>query len=215
VRLSNFYHANAITPDLNAKFIYIPLHYQPEATTCPMAGGFGDQLLIVTLLAQCLPDDVLLYVKEHPKQAARGHACRNIQYYKDLLDIKNVRLVDTAADSFELREHCQAIATSAGTAGFEAIFRGKPVFMFGHYFYQYAPGVYPIHTQEDCQKAVEDVFEKGNKPTLRQCRIFLKAVEDTAVRSALCYHHQMVCDLSEEEITNNTAALLLEEIGKL
>ena len=214
-RLSRFYHAHAIQPDLTQKFVYIPLHYQPEATTCPMAGGFVDQLIIVELLAQCLPDDVLLYVKEHPKQAARGHSCRNMNYYKDLLDITNVRLIDISADSFALREHCDAIATSAGTAGFEAIFRGKPVFMFGHFFYQYAPGVYPIHTTEDCQNAVQDIFESNKKPTLRECRIFLKAIEDTAVRSALCDHHQSVCDLSKEEIIQNTAALLVEELRKL
>ena len=51
--------------------------------------------------------------------------------------MKCVRFMPRGFNSFRLQEHAEAIATVAGTAGFEALFREKPVIMFGHWFYQY------------------------------------------------------------------------------
>src|SRR3989344_534385 len=117
--------------------------------------------------------------------------------------------------TFDLREHCTAIVSGTGTAAFEAMFRGKPALMFGHHFYQYAPGVFPLHTAEDCKKALEPIFGGGGKPTLKEVRIFMKAVEETTVFTALSDHHQRVCDLSPAEIAKNTADALVSAIKTL
>ncbi|NOS67699.1 MAG: hypothetical protein HOO67_05035 [Candidatus Peribacteraceae bacterium] len=168
------YDDHAAAPDFSKPYVYIPLQMQPEATTCPQASAFVDQEKMVQLLAWHLPKDVLIYIKEHPHQ---GEQQRSVELYKKMLDIPAVRFVPRNTDTFALAENSIAVATCTGTAGFEALFRQKPVFVFGHVFYQYCAGAHMIHTSEDCRRAVESVVQKKEKPSLRDVRIFLKAIE--------------------------------------
>jgi len=125
----DFYERNTTTPDLSKRYIYVPLHYQPECTTSPMAGAFVDQILIIQMIASLIPSCIYIYVKEHPFQTPYF---RDVNFYKDLLDIPPVRLISREYNSFRLIENCLAVATATGTAGWEALFRQKPVLMFGH-----------------------------------------------------------------------------------
>ena len=174
-KAATFYDTYAKEPDFSKPYIYVPLHMQPEEAVSPRGGAFENQELIVQLLAAHIPEGVGLYVKEHPNQ---GELCRNKEFYKSMQEIPSVTLVDRNTDTFRLMRESKAVATITGTAGFEALFRKKPILMFGHRFYQYAPGVYPIQTEEDCSNAIESIFKKEEKPTLRDMRIFLKAMED-------------------------------------
>ena len=67
--------------------------------------------------------------------------------------------------------------TNAGVT-FEALFQNKPVLMFGHRFYQYAPGVYRIQNSNDCKKALHEIINEHAKPSSRDMRLFIKAIED-------------------------------------
>jgi hypothetical protein len=90
--LQMFYDRTAIVPDLSVKYIYVPLHLQPECSTSPLAGAFVDQVMAVQLLSATAPSDVLLYVKEHPLQRTRGFACRDRKFYQDILAMTWIRL---------------------------------------------------------------------------------------------------------------------------
>ncbi len=177
LELFGFYENHAIEPDLSQKYIYVALHYQPEATTMPVAGIFANQLLIVQMLAYCVPDDVLIYVKEHPNQDA---FYRSIKFYQEMLAIPNVRLITRKYNTFELTKNALAVATATGTVGWEALFKGKPVLMFGHYVYQYAPGVLQISTIEDCQSAIRKIIDENFKPDPDKLKLFLQALEETS-----------------------------------
>jgi hypothetical protein len=208
-----FYDAHAVVPDLQKSYVYMPLSFQPEATTVPLAGGYADQVLIAQMLHATLPAGVMIYVKEHPRPSSSEK--RNIDYYRDFLDVPRVRLVSRSFDTFALREHCRAVATTAGTAGFEAAFRGKPVLMFGHCYYQYAPGVHRIRTVVDCRKAVHSVFVDSTKPTPLECRLYLKAVEQTCVHGVLdpwCFN---VTHLTVEENAKNCSQAILRELASI
>lgn len=175
-QLLKFYaKSSQANPHLDCRYIYVPLHMQPEATTCPKAGAFNDQQLMVELLAACIPDDVKLYVKDHPNQS---DFMRSKEYYQRLMDIPSVTLISKKFSTFELSKHSMAIATATGTAGLEALFKEKPVLMFGHWLYQYAPGVHQIRSKEDCQKALQTIVDGGGKGNKREMRIFLKAMEE-------------------------------------
>jgi hypothetical protein len=204
-----FYDAHAVEPDLNQAFVYLPLHYQPEASTTPMGGVFVQQVLMAQLLNAHLPDGILIYIKEHPRESAWLQ--RSIQFYEDLVKIDKVRLVARSVDTFVLRERCSAVATATGTAGVEALFRGKPVFLFGHRFYQYARGVHRIHSTEDCAAAVREIFTEGKRPTLMDCRLYLKAMEDTRVHGAINpWHYDVSKQPYEQHVRSHTEALLTE-----
>ncbi|MDD3896373.1 MAG: hypothetical protein PHU04_00800 [Candidatus Peribacteraceae bacterium] len=208
-----FYEAHAVTPDLSKPFVYMTLHYQPEASTIPMAGAYREQLLIAQTLNACLPDGVIIYVKEHPRNS--GWLQRSIAYYEDFLALEKVRFVPRSFDTFTLREHCMAVATATGTIGFEALFRGKPTLMFGHRFYQYAPGVYQIHSMDDCRRAVHDIFVEKKAPTLKEARLFMKAMDDTCIHGTLNIWHLKVSHLSDEEHMQANAEAMLHELSLL
>ncbi len=204
-----FYNAHAVTPDMSRPFVYLPLHFQPEASTTPMAGCFTDQLLVAQMLNACLSDDVLIYVKEHPRESVWTKRCA--QDYADLLALKKVRLVARGVDTFALREKCRAVATCSGSAGFEAIFRQKPVLLFGSRFYQCAKGVFRIRTVKDCRSAVQEIFEHGAAPSLVESRLFLRAMQESGIRALLHPLHLQITNISpEEHVQNNTKAILSE-----
>lgn len=212
-RCRAFYRAHAAEPDLTVPFIYLPLHFQPEASTVPLAGRFEDQVLIAQMLHATLPEGVLLYVKEHPHES--GIQKRNVEFYQDFLAIPRVRFVPTTFDTFVLREHCQAIATATGTAGFEGLFRGKPVFLFGHCFYQYARGVTRVHTLEDCRCAMDAIFTRGEKPTLLDCRLFLKAMEETCIQGSTDPFCFQISHRTKEENVRECSRGIIGELAQL
>lgn len=209
-----FYDQNANVPDLSKRYIYLPLQLQPECTTCPMGGAYVDQILMVQMVSNLVPDDVLLYVKEHPNQERLfpDGACRDISFYRDLLAMPNVRLVPRKFNTFELMENAIAVATATGSAGFEGLFRGKPFLMFGHDYYQFAPGAYSIRSLEDCKRALHEVLVAEKKPTVSGMKLFLHALGDTTVPGYLSPDMQEVSVASQVECIENLGGMLERRI---
>lgn len=211
-----FYKQHTDKPDLSKRYIYIPLHLQPECSTCPLGGAFVDQQLMVNLIAAYVPDDVFLYVKEHPNQFVQypDGRCRDIAFYRELLRGKNVRFIPSNTNTFQLTEHALAVATVTGTAGFEALFRGKPVLMFGHRPYQYAPGVLRIRTRKDCEAAMQSILQGSAGPSLEDVRRFLKAMEEKSIDGYFDAPplYDIPSAMTMEESVRNIAAALRAKI---
>jgi hypothetical protein len=124
--------------EIPEKFLYFPLHYQPEATTAPGAGFFSDQHVLVDLISSFLPNGIFLVVKEHPTQLYRknwGISGRAPGYWSNITRNKNVILVDSSISSKELIGRSLAVVTGTGTAGYEAIMQGKRSIVFGSPWY--------------------------------------------------------------------------------
>ncbi|MDD5041835.1 MAG: hypothetical protein PHX87_00570 [Candidatus Peribacteraceae bacterium] len=89
--------------------------------------------------------------------------------------------------------------------------RQKPVLMFGHFFFQYAPGVSVIRTSEECKRAIEQILQRKESHSIRDIRLFLKAVDACAtpypglVRSP-------VEEPPREQKTENVGAMLERKI---
>ncbi|MFH0851226.1 MAG: hypothetical protein V1876_00555 [Candidatus Peregrinibacteria bacterium] len=212
-RTERFYDAHTTVPDLTRPFVYFPLHYQPEATTLPQGGVFVDQILAVRLLNAFLPEGVLLCIKEHPRKSS--WLSRSIAYYRDFLELKNVRFVPRSFDTFALREHCSAVATITGSAGIEALVRGKPVFLFGSCYYQYARGVHVIRSAEDCREAMRAVFERSETPQPWTTHLYMKAMEEACVFGTPDPWYLRITQVPEEQHEQALREALLREVKKL
>lgn len=129
-----------VKPDYKRKYIFFPLHFQPEASTCVCAEKYEKQLYYIDSLAKSLPGDTVLYVKEH--YVLLGH--RDYQFYKELNKYPNVFLIDPWESSRKLIVNAFAVTTLTGTAGFEAMLLRKPVIIGGHAVYENAPGVIKV-----------------------------------------------------------------------
>lgn len=173
----------ARSPDYTKRYVYFPLHLQPEASTSPMGGYMVNQELAIAMLAQILPSGVYIYVKENP---AQKYNCRNFGYYNAILkNFKNVIFVPLSANSHELSKNAIATATITGTAGWESLFKGKPVIVFGDCFYDSAPGVFKIRTLEDCRDAVNTIVQNRFKYDEKKLKIFVQSVSNCAINGSL------------------------------
>ncbi len=174
--------------DMSLKYVYAPLHYQPERTTCPEAERYSNQLLMLKVLAQSLPQDWVIYVKENPTQllpnTAHGERGRYAYFYQDLSEISKVRIVSMQEDPFSLIDNSQMVATLTGTTGWESILRGKPVLCFGNAWYESCEGVFPVRTVEQCQAVLEQI---DSSFVIEQAKVrqFLSAIDQHSFKGFL------------------------------
>ena len=181
-RLLAYYDSLAVAPDFGARFVYLPLHYQPEISTSPLGGVFVDQYLVAQMVAAELPAGWKLYVKEHPFQKSLA---RDSSFYADLVRLPNTFLVPRDTDTYELIDKCSAVATVTGRAGWEALFRAKPVLVFGETPLAYARGAVRIRDRGACAAALQSASARTRDEAARDMRIFLKAIEKVAIRGEI------------------------------
>ncbi len=149
-----YWWARKPMPPTGSPFVYFPLHLQPEATTSPMGGVFVDQYWAVELLARTLPEGWTIVLKEHSVQRMSK---RDYGFYQRIGRMRNVRLVSRSTDTFLLNERSRAVATITGTAGWEAIFMGKPVVVFGNAYYRGAPGTISVDDPAELAARLDDI----------------------------------------------------------
>jgi len=213
-KVFRLYDRAATPPDLSRRFIYVALHMQPECNTTPLAGAYANQELIVQMLGALVPDDVLIYVKEHPFQKFHhpDGKWRSLAFYRDLLAVRNARFVPRDFSTYTLIEHCKAVASASSTAGFEALFRGKPAIVFGHRFHCEAPGVFRVRTIDDCRAALRAILEQNVRPTRDDMRSFLHAVNEIAVYGYTDLVYRMATTLSDEQSAEQVGQALQAKI---
>jgi len=165
-----------------SSYVYAPLHFQPERTTSPLADVYTDQHLVIETLASSLPNGWKVIVKEHPAQWKRRSAkhyspSRYRGYYEDIAKIPNVELVPINTNTYQLIENAKAVATCTGTAGIEAVMRGKPAFLFGSPWYRNCNQCFKISGVEDCKSAFSQIIDGMWKVNHSELLRFFKAFE--------------------------------------
>ncbi|SMO87748.1 capsular polysaccharide export protein, LipB/KpsS family [Fodinibius sediminis] len=184
----------------NSSFIYFPLHYQPERTTNPEGNYFADQQLAINLLSYYLPEDWHLVIKEHPSQFVshmQGYLGRTSDFYTDIKKLKNVKLVNENIDSMNLISASKAVSTLTGSAGLEALIKGKPVMVFGYAWYRDLPGTFCIQSQKDCKNAIKSIkrgykveFQEVSKALLNIQKFFVKGYLNPSTKRSIDIHYE-------------------------
>lgn len=131
--------------DLTTPYVYVPLQMQPEMTTSSLGGRFRDQAYMIERLADMLPDDVRILVKENPKQ---GAYMRGPMFFHRLKRIERVQFLPSWANTHALTANSLFVATITGTVGWEALCMGKQVLVFGGAWYRAFPGA--VQWREGC-----------------------------------------------------------------
>ena len=210
--LKLYYQHISKYPDLTKKYVFVALHYQPECTTSPLGGVYVNQELMVHMLHHTLPDDVLIYVKEHPLPS---YTMRSFSFYKSLTTSPRVVLIRTDANSQELMEHSLAVATVTGTVGWEAIAKQKPILMFGHEYYQFAPGVFQIDSIESCKQALHKIIDQTYTPTPQELNIFYRAMENVSIDGYIDDYYKPQSFLSPSANIEHLSKALIKEIKSI
>ena len=173
--------------DLNKKFVYFPLHMQPEMTTSVLGKEYCDQMLAIERLAEFIPDDWMIYVKENPKQS---YYMRERLFFTRVSMQKKVRFVGREYNTYDLIKNSQFVATIAGTAGWEAISGGKNVLVFGLAWYRKLPGVFEYkdnHSLDDIMDFEIDHEELNNAYNQLISKSYIGVLECGAERNVPDY----------------------------
>ena len=160
-------------PDYSEKYVFFPLHFEPETATMVMAPMYLDQINLIQNMAKSLPINYKLYVKEHPFMVLLG--MRAPDYYKKLQKIPNVVLIKPEIKSEEIIMNAELVITITGTAGFEAVLLKKPVIAFGRVFYNKLDMVRKCSDISSLPKTIADVLD-GYKHDENELIDFLGAI---------------------------------------
>lgn len=111
----------------NMDYAFFGLHVEPEVTLLVYSKPLMNQIEAIRNISRNLPVGMKLVVKEHP--LAKGK--RPLSYYKKILDIPNVYILDPKVDSKIAIKKSKLITVIAGTIGFEGAMLKKPVISLG------------------------------------------------------------------------------------
>lgn len=185
-RMHKYYQSKAIKPDSKNKFIFFALHMEPEATTLART-IFSNQLTIIKAISECLPEDWILYVKDHPRQYSAMNnfkryyfltslsSYRTKFFYDTISEIKNVKLIDLNINSEELIKSCEAVVTINGSIILESMVQYKPLLIFAQNstpFYN-LDEVFDIKNTNNIKMAMKSLV-RGYKPLYRSLNKHIK-----------------------------------------
>ena len=132
------------------KYIYFPLHYEPEASLLVSSPDETDQIAVLKRLTEALPQGWVIGAKEHRPMLGR----RPSGYYERLAAMANIVLISPFEDSFALTQGAALTATITGTAGLESVLLGRPTLFFGDHPIQIIGAGFYRARAEKCAEAV-------------------------------------------------------------
>ncbi|MDD4271849.1 MAG: hypothetical protein PHF50_03515 [Patescibacteria group bacterium] len=141
--------------DDNDDFVFFPLSVEPELSLLFCAPFATDQINIIKQLAQSLPINYKLYVKEHPHMF--GFRAR--KFYREIKKMPNVKLINPGINSYAIIKKAKMVASINGTAGWEALLFKKPAITFGAAFYNSLSMVKYCASMPDLPKLVKEQLE--------------------------------------------------------
>lgn len=132
-------------PKATDDFCLYTLHMQPEITIDVFGSYFSNQYALIEQIARSIPFGHYLYVKVH-KSDVEG---KTLQYYKNIKNLPNVKLIGPGVNSKELIRKASAVFTVTGTAAFEAGLMGVPAITFAANFFDKLPTVHRCKSPEN------------------------------------------------------------------
>ena len=143
--------------DENIKYVYFPLHFQPERSTLEAAPFYENQIEVINQIARSIPINFKLIVKEHPMQARNGW--RENKYYEKINEMPNVILLHPSSDNEKILKNCKLVITIAGTLGLDALFHLKPSIVFSDVIYSGLSGVFRVNSFEELPSAINEALK--------------------------------------------------------
>jgi len=155
-----FLYKNSINEvNLNDKFVFFALHMQPEMTTGLLTPFFADQLTLIKNISRSLPINYFLYVKERVSMG-KFFYWRDINYYKEILKIPNVKILNPQMDTSKIIDAADVIITINGSISYEAMMHQKQALVFGDVSNERLPCVTRVKNMEELPRILREILEQ-------------------------------------------------------
>lgn len=204
----SYYYHYALTrpPEGVAYALFLP-NTDPEYTGDVQGWPFYDQAALVRVIAQSLPAGMLLLVKDH--RAMVG--LRSLDFYRRIVRLPNVRLVDATLNSQALVKTSDLVLTVTGTVSMEALCLNKPVIMFGRVFFTSLEGVTVVRNLFNLPGTLAELLKSTRRGAdlgrLRSARAALAAIYLCSYPGRLTDLYEKPHSLSDEARAQFGAAL--------
>jgi len=152
-----------LSPPLNIPYVYFPMNVNEEMNLLHYAPFYTNQIEVIRHIAKSIPIDYVLYVKEHKGAGLRGW--NKIEYYKEILEIPNVQLIDPTFDNNLLLEHSKLLVTIRGTTAYKAVKHGIPSIIFGGQPFEIIPSVFKVNSLLDLPNLIQKALKSTVDPT--------------------------------------------------
>ena len=169
-----YMEAISCTPNFDEKYICYFLHFEPEASI-QVSTILPNQLVIIKMLSETLPEGWTLYVKEHPAQFNVNNDTgyyfmfdaplfKTKKFYQKINSFDNVKIVKQKVPSKELIDNSQGVASILGTVFLESVLKKKPVLVFSDLSpVAHMEDAFYIHSFNECKNAIKRI-EEGFQP---------------------------------------------------
>lgn len=160
------------------EYVYFPLQFQPEATIDVTAPFFNNQIETARLVAQSLPDDYTLVVKDHPEMAE----LRASSYLEKVARTPNVKLIDYRIPTKIILERASLVVSPNSTTIIEASLLKKPVIQLGDLgTSQMLPGVVKHTNMRTLSEKIKEALlvDTNNTEYERRLENFVASAYDT------------------------------------
>lgn len=151
-------HYDSMPSAYSGSHVVYPLQYEPEATLLYFAPDFVSQSQFVETILRSLPDNHILWVKEHPNQfGALGE-----QNWREMRRrYENLRLIHGRESVRELIRKSALVVAISSSAGMDALAIGRRVIVAGQVFYRYMTGALPVTSAAEIAAALNDPANYG------------------------------------------------------
>ena len=158
-------------PIASEKYLLYPLHFHPESSTSIYARPFINEYEVIRNIAFSLPINTMLYVKDHSSAFANP----NLQFYRRLQSLPNVRLIEPEANAKKLIRDGLGVITLTSTMGYEALLLNKRVFLLGSVFYEFHPNIIKLDNYLDLFQSFKQGIISDNKVGSDYNELFVSA----------------------------------------
>jgi len=138
-------------PMAGERYILFPLHFKWESNLSYRSPYLG-QIELIYQLSITVPEGMKIYVKAHPHWRNCDQSLLLMLFLKFRSDI--IRIISPDENTADLIRDSAGVAVINSTVGYEALYAGKPLIVFGHEFFRYAPGAYDIKDMNALPEAV-------------------------------------------------------------
>ena len=188
------------------KYIFFPLHFQPEATTIICAPEFVDQMAFVENISKSIPLGYRFYVKEHPNSIGK----RPAGYYERLKESFNVRLIDPSYSGRKIIEGAEIVVNLTGTAGLEAAILGKKVLNCGLTPFRAAPFFSFTRDPSSFKEVITQMLKKPATFDEEAVMAYVVAIRNSSYDGLHNLPHQFPYVMREENIAGVAKGIIAE-----
>jgi len=205
--LSDVTYKKDINKLLKKKFVYFPLHDQPELTTSTLGGIYEDQVYALEKLRNIIDEKLNIIVKDHQYQ---GYFQRDDLFFQRIKKIRNLYILPTIYPSQDLIKKCYFCSTIVGTSGWEALLKKKKSLIFGSAWYEKIDGCISFDDQLNKKSFNTLLNKKFNKKAF--VKSFSNMINNTFEGVIAQHYLYLVGNIDKEKNAENITNQVIKEL---